>query len=70
MKYVAHQLHNNFYTCACFSLQIDESTDIRDAAQVTVIGRMFFHDWSIKKEVLGIVTLKERTRGIDIFNAY
>jgi len=67
---VAHQLCNDFNTCACFSLQLDESTDIRDAVQVIVFIRMAFHDWSIKEEVLGIITLKERTRGIDIFNAF
>jgi len=57
---VAHQLYNDFNNCACFSLQLDESTDIRDAAQVIVFVRMVFHDWSIKEEVLGMITLKGR----------
>ena len=67
---VTHQLNNDCNNCACFSLQLDESTDIRDAAQVIVFIRMVFYDWSIKEEVLGIITLKERTRGIHIFNAF
>jgi len=31
---------------------------------------MVFHNWSIREEVFGIITLKERTRGIDIFIAF
>jgi len=31
---------------------------------------MVFEDWTIKEELLGIITLKERTRGIDMYNAF
>jgi len=45
---------------ACFSLQLDESPEIKDATQVIVLIRMVFHDWSIKEEVFGFVSLKGR----------
>ena len=63
---VTEQFHNGYNNYECYLLQIDESTNVRDAAQVIVIIRIVFYDWSIEKEVLGIITLKERTRGIDI----
>ena len=67
---VTHQLYRDFNNCSSFSLQLDESTDIKDAAQLVVFIRMVFEDWTIKEEVLGMITLKERTRGIDMYNAF
>ena len=67
---VTHQLHRDFNNCSCFSLQLDEFTDIKDAAQLIVFIRMVFEDWTIKEEVLGMITLKGRTRGIDMYNAF
>ena len=51
-------------------LQVDESTDVRDAVKVIVYIRMVFRDWSVKEKMPGIITLKERTRGIDIYNEF
>ena len=67
---VADQLRNDFTKCECFSLQLDESTDIRDAAQIVVFIRMVFNDWTVKEEVFGVMTLKERTRGTDIYTLF
>ena len=67
---VTPQLHRDFNYCSCFSLQLDESTDIKDAAELIVFIRMVFEDWTIKDEVLGMITLKGRTRGIDMYNAF
>ena len=53
---VSHQLHHDFNNCSCFFLQLDESTDIKDEAQITIFIRMIFEDWTIKEEVLGIIT--------------
>ena len=67
---VTHQLHRDFNNCSCFSLQVDECTDIKGAAQLIVFICMVFEDWTIKEEVLGMITLKGRTRGIDMYNAF
>ena len=67
---VADQLKNDFTKCECFSLQLDESTDIRDAAQIVVFIRMVFNDWTVKEEVFSVITLKERTRGTDIYTSF
>ena len=67
---VADQLRNDFTKCECFSLQLDELTDIRDAAQIVVFIRMVFNDWTVKEEVFGVITLKERTKGTDIYTSF
>ena len=67
---VKEQLYNDISRCSCFSLQCDESTDISDTAQLLVFIRMVFEDFTSKEELLGMISLKERTRGIDIFEAF
>lgn len=67
---VKEQLCNDIDRCSCFSLQLDESTDISDTAQLLVFIRMVFEDFTSKEELLGMVSLKERTRGVDIFEAF
>ena len=51
---VPHQLCNDFDNCSCFSLQLDESTNIKDATKIIA------YIWTTKEEVLGIITLKGR----------
>ena len=65
---IREQLFNDINTCTCFSLQCDESTDVIDTAQLLVFIRMVFEDLTTKEELLGMLSLKERTRGVDIFN--
>ncbi|XP_067118586.1 general transcription factor II-I repeat domain-containing protein 2-like [Centruroides vittatus] len=67
---VKEQLYNDINRCSCFSLQCDESTDISDTAQLLVSIRMVFKDFTCKEELLGMIFLKERTRGVDIFKAF
>lgn len=64
------QLQNDINRCSCFSLQCDESTDISDTAQLLVFIRLVFEDFTSKEELLGMISLKERTRGVDIFNGF
>ena len=64
------QLQNDINRCSCISLQCDESTDIRDTAQLLVFIRLVFEDFTSKEELLGMISLKERTRGVDIFNGF
>ncbi|XP_075210345.1 general transcription factor II-I repeat domain-containing protein 2-like [Lycorma delicatula] len=67
---VKEQLYDDINSCSCFSLQCDESTDISDTAQLIVFVRMVFKDFTSKEELLGMISLKERTRGVDIFKAF
>lgn len=56
--------------CTYFSLQFDESTDAKDSAQLCIFTRMVFPDMSVKENFLTMITLKETTRGADIYNAF
>ncbi|PNF15078.1 hypothetical protein B7P43_G16511, partial [Cryptotermes secundus] len=53
-----------------FSLQLDESTDISEVAQLCVFVRMVFGDFMVKEEFVKLLPLLERTRGEDIFNVF
>lgn len=49
--------------CECFSLQMDESTDITDKAQLCIFIRMVFHDMTAKEELLAVLHMNAHTRG-------
>ncbi|KAK7925082.1 hypothetical protein WMY93_007392 [Mugilogobius chulae] len=67
-KDVDHQVQKDLSNCEYFSLQLDESVDIVDTAQLVVFVRMAFSDSSTKEDFLTLLHLKERTRGEDIYN--
>ena len=52
------------------SIAIDESIDNTDSAQVLVFIRAITGDFHCFEVLLCLRTLKDRTRGIDIFNAF
>lgn len=47
-------------------MALDESCDIKDMPQLTIFARSVSQDCVIKEELLDIVPLKDRTRGIDV----
>jgi hypothetical protein len=49
---VTEQLQIDIDWCVTFSLQIDESTDVFDTAQLIVIIRMLMNDFTSKEELL------------------
>ena len=53
-----------------FSLQLDESTDVSDTAQLCIFIRMVFTDMTAKEELLTLLPMKEHTRGEDIFQSF
>ena len=66
---IESQLHSDFQACEYFSVTLDESCDIQDKPQLAIFARFISTDCLIKEELLGIVPLKDRTRGIDVKEA-
>ena len=55
--------------CEYFSVALDESYDIQDKPQLAIFARSVSNDCLIIEELLDIVPLKDRTRGIDVKEA-
>ncbi|GFX11398.1 zinc finger BED domain-containing protein 5 [Trichonephila clavipes] len=64
------KLANDVETCEFFSIQLDESTDAVDTAQLAICVKMVFDDFSTKEEFLKILLLTARTQGKDIFSLF
>ena len=67
---LTQQLWKDIGDCKCFSLQLDESTDVSDTTQMCIFIRMVFTDMTAKEELLTILPMKEHTRGQDIFQSF
>lgn len=57
------QLKNDIDSCECFSLQLNESTDIKDVAHLCIL---VWCSTTSAKEILAILPLKGHTLGEDI----
>ncbi|XP_060762621.1 general transcription factor II-I repeat domain-containing protein 2A-like [Neoarius graeffei] len=66
---LVQQLAKDIDCCECFSLQMDESTDITDKAQLCIFIRMV-HDMTAKEELLAVLHMNAHTRGEDIFQIF
>ncbi|PNF33192.1 hypothetical protein B7P43_G12810 [Cryptotermes secundus] len=64
------QIHQDLQSCEYFSLQLDESTDISDVAQLCVVVRIVFGDFTVREEFVKLPPLHERARGEDIMNVF
>ena len=64
------QLNTNLEICDWFSLQFDESTDISDTAQLAVMVRMVFSNFTVKEDMLQILHMKGQTRGDDMYKTF
>lgn len=60
---LTEQLDRELATCRWFSIQVDESVD-NSTAQLMIIIRMVFDDFSTNEELLTLLPLKTTTRGI------
>uniref|UniRef100_A0A669CIE2 SRCR domain-containing protein n=1 Tax=Oreochromis niloticus TaxID=8128 RepID=A0A669CIE2_ORENI len=63
---IESQLHSDLQACEYVSVALDESCDIQDKPQLAIFARSVSNDCVIKEELLDIVPLKDRTRGIDV----
>ena len=66
---IERQLKSDIDACDFYSLALDESTDICDTAQLAVFIRLILPDFTVKEELLGMVSLKGTTTGRDIKSA-
>lgn len=64
------QLQTDLLKCSYFSLQMDESNDMIDTAQLSIFIKMCFDDFSVKEEFLKVLSLTGRTRGEDIYKMF
>lgn len=67
---LTQQMWKDIGDCECFSLQLDESTDVSATAQMCIFTRMVFSDLSAKEELLIALSMKEQKRGEDIFQTF
>uniref|UniRef100_H3AWY0 HAT C-terminal dimerisation domain-containing protein n=1 Tax=Latimeria chalumnae TaxID=7897 RepID=H3AWY0_LATCH len=63
------QLHSQLQQCEYPSIALDESCDIQDKPQLAIFVRTVSDDCAVREELLDVVPLKERTRGLDIKEA-
>ncbi|XP_050503441.1 protein FAM200A-like [Diabrotica virgifera virgifera] len=67
---VVSQMKMDLQRSIFFSLQFDESTDISDTSQLAIFVRMIFDDFTAKEELVKIIPLKGRTRGVSSVQDY
>jgi len=67
-KDIRQQLTEDMLAAPCFSLALDESTDVCDIAQLCVWAR-FPKEETFREEVLCLLPLAGQTRGLDVLNA-
>ncbi|KAI4888758.1 hypothetical protein NFI96_007104 [Prochilodus magdalenae] len=65
-KAIETQLYSDLEKCQYYSIALDESCDVQDKPQFAVFVRSVTENCTIKEELLDIVPLKDRTRGIDM----
>ncbi|KAM4048853.1 general transcription factor II-I repeat domain-containing protein 2-like [Anomaloglossus baeobatrachus] len=65
---VSQQLTTDLQKAACYSMCLDESTDVKNHARLAVILRYAAGD-TMREELVKLLSLPERTQGIDIHNA-
>ena len=63
------QMWKDIEDCECFSLQLDQSTDVTDTVQMRIFIRMVFSDITAKEELLTVLPMKQHTQGDDIFQS-
>lgn len=68
--HIEFELRNNLQKCHSFALALDETTDIADVSQLVFWVRYVIDMNTFGEELLALVPLNEKTRAIDIFNAF
>jgi len=63
------QLQSDVQKFVSVSLALDESTNIGSTAQLLIFLCGVMKDFQVSEELLALVSLKQRTRGCDLFEA-
>ncbi|XP_053319641.1 general transcription factor II-I repeat domain-containing protein 2-like [Spea bombifrons] len=66
---IEDQLKKELNSCLSFSIALDESTDMRDTAQLCIWIRLVTKDFEVKEELLALSPINDRTRGCNILQA-
>ncbi|OCT57256.1 hypothetical protein XELAEV_18003767mg, partial [Xenopus laevis] len=66
---ICHQMKRDVQ-CDFDSLQFDESIYVVDTAHLNIFIQMVFKNASIKKDLFAVISLKGKTRGKDIYQAF
>lgn len=61
------QLHIAAKDFVFFSIALDESTDVKDTAQLLIFLRGINNDYVVTEELLALASMKDTTTGADIF---
>ncbi|XP_033222608.1 zinc finger BED domain-containing protein 5-like [Belonocnema kinseyi] len=64
---VHEQLNIDPKKCVCFLIQLDESTDKSDTAQLVVMICFVLENGSVQEELLELIPLKGKTTGFDVY---
>ena len=65
---IASQLNKKSDSFELYSLALDESTDVKDTAQLLIFIRGIDDSFAITEEFLTMESLKGTTRGEDLYN--
>lgn len=63
---LAQLMWKDIRDCKCFSLHLDESMDVSDSAPMCIFMCLVF---TAEDELLQVLTIREKTRGEDIFQS-
>lgn len=64
------QLNIDLQKYVCFSIQLEESTEKSDTAQLIVMIRFVSENSSVKEKLLEIIPLMGQTTGVDWFKKF
>ena len=67
-KNLTEQLHSLATKFSYFALALDESTDVKDTAQLAIFVRGIDTNFNVTEELLTVRSMKSSTTGEDIFN--
>lgn len=67
--HIQNQMKEKCSQVEYFALAIDESTCLSDTAQLAIFIRGVTYSFEVFEELLKLVSMKDRTRGVDIFES-
>ena len=69
-EYLCNKLKGILQNAIYYSFCLDESTDICNISQLIIFVRIIQEDFTIHEEMLGLASLHNTTKGVDIYDAF